>query len=156
MRIVAIDYNNEMIEMAHISEIALFGLTAHPCLGGRTCAHDSAWSLRGGRHGERSAQLHAGCLHQVGMFAGEDAVDYIGEHDFAEIDMGQVDAEMTRVLAPTKREDGIPPNQIEYKTRRLVNDYLQPPKVTRKMLLAQDRFAEVRDDLEADGRDGPA
>ena len=83
-----------------------------------------------------------------GMFAGEDAVDYIDEHDFAEIDMGQVDAEMTRVLAPTKREDGIPPaNQIEYKTRRLVNDYLQPPKVTRKMLLAQDRFAEVRDDL---------
>ena len=28
-----------------------------------------------------------------------------------------------------------------------MNDYLQPPKVTRKMQLAQDRFAEVRDDL---------
>jgi succinate dehydrogenase/fumarate reductase flavoprotein subunit len=52
------------------------------------------------------------------------------------------------VLAPTKREDGIPPNQIEYKTRRLVNDYLQPPKVTRKYELAQSRFAEVRDDME--------
>ena len=38
--------------------------------------------------------------------------------------------ERDRVLAPTRREDGIPPNQIEYKTRRLVNDYLQPPKVT--------------------------
>ena len=34
------------------------------------------------------------------------------------------------MLAPTRREDGIPPNMIEYKTRRLVNDYLQPPKVT--------------------------
>ena len=39
------------------------------------------------------------------------------------------------MLAPTKRDDGIPPNQIEYKTRRLVNDYLQPPKVTRKFEL---------------------
>ena len=38
-------------------------------------------------------------------------------------------------MAPTRREDGIPPNQIEYKTRRLVNDYLQPPKVTRKFEL---------------------
>ena len=52
------------------------------------------------------------------------------------------------MLAPTRREDGIPPNQIEYKTRRLVNDYLQPPKVTRKMELAQDRFAEVREAME--------
>ena len=56
-------------------------------------------------------------------------------------------AEQQRVLAPTLREDGIPPNQIEYKTRRLVNDYLQPPKVTRKMELGQRRFAEVREDL---------
>ena len=48
-----------------------------------------------------------------------------------------------RVLAPL-REDGIPPNQLEYKTRRLVNDYLQPPKVTRKMQLAQDRFMDEK------------
>ena len=44
---------------------------------------------------------------------------------------------MSGMLAPTRREDGIPPNQIEYKTRRLVNDYLQPPKVTMKYELAQ-------------------
>ena len=47
-----------------------------------------------------------------------------------------------------KREDGMPPNQIEYKMRRMVNDYLQPPKVTRKMELALERFEEVREDLE--------
>ena len=52
------------------------------------------------------------------------------------------------MLAPTKREDGIPPNQIEYKTRRLVNDYLQPPKVTRKYRAGQQRLAEVREDME--------
>jgi succinate dehydrogenase/fumarate reductase flavoprotein subunit len=67
--------------------------------------------------------------------------------DFADYDPADVVAEQERVLAPTRREDGIPPNQIEYKTRRLANDYLQPPKVTRKMELAQQRLAEVREDL---------
>src|SRR4029453_3416457 len=31
--------------------------------------------------------------------------------------------------------------------RRLVNDYIQPPKVTAKLQIAQERLAEVRDDL---------
>ena len=51
---------------------------------------------------------------------------------FDDFDAADVARERDRVLAPTKRDDGIPPNQIEYKTRRLVNDYLQPPKVMRK------------------------
>lgn len=83
-----------------------------------------------------------------GAFAGEHAAGYVRDVDFAAIDEGQIEAERTRVLAPTRREDGIPPNQIEYKTRRLVNDYLQPPKVTARMELAQRRFAEVREDME--------
>ena len=81
------------------------------------------------------------------MVCRRDAIDHAGSVDFAEFDAEQVENEKRRVLAPTKIEDGIPPNQIEYKTRRLVNDYLQPPKVTRKMQLAQDRFAEVREDM---------
>ena len=56
--------------------------------------------------------------------------------------------ERARVLAPTRREDGIPPNQVEYKMRRLVNDYLQPPKVTRKM---RDRPAALRRDPRGPG-----
>jgi succinate dehydrogenase/fumarate reductase flavoprotein subunit len=52
------------------------------------------------------------------------------------------------VLAPLQREDGIPPAQMEYKLRRMVNDYLQPPKVTRKMEIGLDRFAEIRQDLD--------
>ena len=83
-----------------------------------------------------------------GAIAGEDAADHAGEVDFADYDADQIELERARIFGPTKREDGIPPNQIEYKTRRLVNDYLQPPKVTRKMQLAQDRFAEVREDLD--------
>jgi succinate dehydrogenase/fumarate reductase flavoprotein subunit len=80
--------------------------------------------------------------------AGEDAVTYAQNVDFAAFDAGQIERERERVLAPTRRDDGLPPNQVEYKTRRLVNDYLQPPKVTRKYELAQRRLAEVRDDME--------
>jgi succinate dehydrogenase/fumarate reductase flavoprotein subunit len=84
-----------------------------------------------------------------GAVAGEHAVDFVKEVDFADYDPAFVAAEQERVLAPTRRDDGIPPNQIEYKARRLVNDYLQPPKVTKKMELAQRRFAEVRADMKA-------
>jgi succinate dehydrogenase/fumarate reductase flavoprotein subunit len=83
-----------------------------------------------------------------GSVAGEDAMEYADNADFGKFDAADVEKERERVLAPTRREDGIPPNQIEYKARRLVNDYLQPPKVTRKFELGQRRLAEVRDDME--------
>jgi succinate dehydrogenase/fumarate reductase flavoprotein subunit len=83
-----------------------------------------------------------------GSFAGKHAAGFADEVDFAEFDQGAIEKERERVLAPTRREDGIPPNQIEYKTRRMVNDYLQPPKVTAKMELAQRRFAEIREDMD--------
>ncbi len=83
-----------------------------------------------------------------GAVAGEHAVDLAGEIDLPAYDSADLARERERVLAPTRRTDGIPPNMIEYKTRRLVNDYLQPPKVTAKMELAQARFAEIREDLQ--------
>jgi len=83
-----------------------------------------------------------------GAVAGEHAATYTLENDLATYDPAEVAAEQHRALAPARRDAGIPPNQIEYKTRRLVNDCLQPPKVTRKYQLAQDRFAEIRNDLE--------
>ena len=94
-----------------------------------------------------------GALYMLGAFtngsvAGEHAMEYADNIDFATFDAADIEKERQRVLAPTKREDGIPPNQIEYKARRLVNDYLQPPKVTRKFELGQRRLAEVRDDME--------
>lgn len=141
------DYRTQMIEM-HISEIGF-------------CSGHSASGVFVDEHARTtvSGLYAAGDMANVphnymlgaftnGAFAGLDAIDYIKDVDFAKFDQGDVDAERTRVLAPTKRDDGIPPNQIEYKTRRLVNDYLQPPKVTAKMQLAQNRFAEVRDDME--------
>lgn len=83
-----------------------------------------------------------------GAIAGEDAIDFAADVDFEDFDPSDIQAEKDRILAPTKREDGIPPNQIEFKVRRLVNDYLQPPKVTKKYEICQARLAEVRDDME--------
>jgi succinate dehydrogenase/fumarate reductase flavoprotein subunit len=84
-----------------------------------------------------------------GRLAGESAARYCAEHDFARVDEGQVQSERLRVWAPLERGRGLPPAQVEYKLRRMVNDYLQPPKVTRKMEIGLERFEGIRHDLDA-------
>jgi succinate dehydrogenase/fumarate reductase flavoprotein subunit len=141
------DYRHRMIEM-HISEIGF-------------CSGHSASGVFVDEHARTTVDglYAAGDMANVphnymlgaftnGAVAGEHAVDFVKNVDFAAFDPADVAAECRRVLAPTLREDGIPPNQIEFKTRRFVNDYLQPPKVTRKYQLAADRFAEIREDLD--------
>ncbi len=141
------DYRRDMIEM-HISEIGF--CSGHSASG--VFVDDFARTTVPGLYaaGDMASVPHNYMLGAFtnGAVAGEDAAEFADGVDYGDFDMGEVEAEKARVLAPTKREDGIPPNQIEYKTRRLVNDYLQPPKVTRKYTLAQARFAEARDDLE--------
>jgi len=83
-----------------------------------------------------------------GKIAGESAAAYCANTELAELDEAQVELERARVWAPLSRSDGLPPAQVEYKLRRLVNDYLQPPKVTRKMEIGLARFADIRADLE--------
>ena len=142
-----VDYRSEMIEM-HISEIGF--CSGHSASG--VFVDDFARTTIPGLYaaGDMASVPHNYMLGAFtnGSVAGEDAMHFADEVDFADFDAGEIEREKTRVLASTKRDDGIPPHQIEYKTRRLVIDYLQPPKVTRKYELAQRRFAEVRDDLE--------
>jgi succinate dehydrogenase/fumarate reductase flavoprotein subunit len=141
------DYRQEMIEM-HISEIGL--CSGHSASG--VFVDEFARTTVPGLYaaGDMANVPHNYMLGAFtnGSVAGEDAMSYAGETDFAEFDPADVEKERARVLAPTKREDGIPPNQIEYKARRLVNDYLQPPKVTRKFEIGQKRLGEVREDME--------
>jgi succinate dehydrogenase/fumarate reductase flavoprotein subunit len=141
------DYRHQMIEM-HISEIGF--CSGHSASGvhvdefGRTTVPGLYAA------GDMASVPHNYMLGAFtnGSIAGEDAADTARERDFAPFDAEQVRAEQERVLAPTRRDDGIPPNQVEYKARRMVNDYLTPPKVTRRMEIAQGRFAEVREDME--------
>ena len=142
-----VDYRHESIEM-HISEIGF--CSGHSASG--VFVDDFARTTVPGLYaaGDMASVPHNYMLGAFtnGSVAGIDAMEFADNHDFAEFDAADVAAERERVMAPTRREDGIPPNQIEYKTRRLVNDYLQPPKVTRKYELGARRLAEVRQDAE--------
>ena len=142
------NYRQHMVEM-HISEIGL-------------CSGHSASGVRVDEFGRTTVPglYAAGDMGSVphnymlgafvnGGIAGADAARYCGEVDLAALDTGAVAKEQERVLAPTRRDDGLTPFELEYKTRRMVNDYLQPPKVTRKMEIGMQRFAEVREDLGA-------
>jgi len=141
------DYRKQMIEM-HISEIGF--CSGHSASG--VFVDENARTSVDGLYaaGDMANVPHNYMLGAFtnGCFAGNDAAKFARDLDFAKYDEEQVIREKERVLAPTKRADGIPPNQIEYKIRRLVNDYLQPPKVTRKMELGMTRLQEARDDME--------
>jgi succinate dehydrogenase/fumarate reductase flavoprotein subunit len=141
------DYRRAMIEM-HVSEIGF--CSGHSASG--VFVDEFARTTVPGLYaaGDMANVPHNYMLGAFtnGAVAGEHAVDFAASVDFAAYDAAAIKLEAKRVLAPLRRDDGIPPNQIEYKTRRLVNDYLQPPKVTRKYQIARDRFREVRDDLE--------
>lgn len=141
------DYRRESIEM-HISEIGF--CSGHSASG--VFVDDFARTTIPGLYaaGDMASVPHNYMLGAFtnGSVAGEDAMDFADNNDFAKFDAADIAVERDRVMAPTKREDGIPPNQIEYKARRLVNDYLQPPKVTRKFELGARRLAEVREDME--------
>jgi succinate dehydrogenase/fumarate reductase flavoprotein subunit len=140
-------YARDMIEM-HISEIGF--CSGHSASG--VYVDEFARTTVAGLYaaGDMASVPHNYMLGAFtnGAVAGEDAIDFANGVDLDGFDEDAVAIERDRVLAPTRREDGIPPNQIEYKIRRLVNDYLQPPKVTRKYELCQSRLAEVREDME--------
>jgi succinate dehydrogenase/fumarate reductase flavoprotein subunit len=141
------DYRQQPIEM-HISEIGF--CSGHSASG--VFVDEFARTTVPGLYaaGDMASVPHNYMLGAFtnGSVAGEQAMEYADNFDFAAVDSADIGRERERVLAPTRRDDGIPPNQIEYKARRLVNDYLQPPKVTRKFELGQRRLAEVRDDME--------
>jgi succinate dehydrogenase/fumarate reductase flavoprotein subunit len=141
------DYRTDMVEM-HISEIGL-------------CSGHSASGVWVNEHAETTVPgLYAAgdlaCVphnYMLGAFvygrlAGESAVDYCAVTELAPVDAVQVEAERKRIFAPLEREYGLSPSQVEYKLRRLVNDYLQPPKVARRMEIGLARFEEIRADLQ--------
>ena len=141
------DYRERMVEM-HISEIGL--CSGHSASG--VWVDEHARTTVAGLHaaGDLACVPHNYMLGAFvyGQLAGESSATFCLEHDFAPVDAGQVERERARVWAPLQRERGLPPNQVEYKLRRMVNDYLQPPKVTRKMEIGLERFEAIRGDLE--------
>jgi succinate dehydrogenase/fumarate reductase flavoprotein subunit len=141
------DYRERMVEM-HISEIGL--CSGHSASG--VWVDEHARTTVAGLHsaGDMACVPHNYMLGAFvyGRIAGESSAEFATANGAAQINPDDIAAERNRVWAPLQREAGLPPNQVEYKLRRMVNDYLQPPKVTRKMELGLDRFEQIRDDLE--------
>jgi succinate dehydrogenase/fumarate reductase flavoprotein subunit len=148
------DYRHKAIEM-HISEIGF-------------CSGHSASGIWTNEKGECSipglyaAGDCASIPHNYmlgafvyGKFCGENAADYVSGMPESIVNTDMIEAERKRIMAPLSRPDGLTPFQVEYKTRRIVNDYLQPPKVTRKMEIALERFGEIKDDLNDMGAENP-
>lgn len=142
------DYRHQMVEM-HISEIGF--CAGHSASG--VWVDEYARTTVPGLYavGDMASVPHNYMLGAFvnGAYAGESATEFCAKVDHATIDDSFVACEQERVLAPTRRDDGLTPHEVEYKTRRMVNDYLQPPKLTRKMEIGLKRFAEIREDLSA-------
>jgi succinate dehydrogenase/fumarate reductase flavoprotein subunit len=140
------NYRSRMIEM-HISEIGF--CSGHSASG--VYVNEKAETTVPGLYaaGDMANVPHNYMLgaFTYGWFAGTNAADYCAEHEGGAVDQSRINAEVQRVSAPLARSGGLPPSQVEYKLRRMVNDYLQPPKATRKMQLALERFAEIQDDI---------
>lgn len=141
------NYRERMVEM-HISEIGL--CSGHSASG--VWVDENARTTVPGLHaaGDLACVPHNYMLGAFvyGRLAGESAAAYCADNAAPQLNLQQIDDERARVWAPLLREKGLPPNQVEYKLRRMVNDYLQPPKVTRKMEIGLERFEGIRHDLD--------
>ncbi|ADU36679.1 fumarate reductase/succinate dehydrogenase flavoprotein subunit [Variovorax paradoxus] len=148
------DYREQMVEM-HISEIGL--CSGHSASG--VWVDEHARTTVPGLHaaGDLACVPHNYMLGAFvyGRLAGESAAQHCAENELPALDEEQVAREHARVSAPLLRSGGLPPTQVEYKLRRMVNDYLQPPKVTRKMEIGLSRFEQIHEDLEQLAAPGP-
>src|SRR6478735_2282242 len=125
-------YSSDLVEM-HISEIGL-------CSAGDMACVPHNYLL--------------GAL-TYGKIAAEHALAYAETVDFARGQDDQVAAERERVLAPLGRPNGIPHHQFEYKVRRLVNDYLQPPKSANRLQNGLAHFMRASEELSEVGASNP-
>lgn len=81
-----------------------------------------------------------------GEIAAQNAVEYIKQIPKPELDTKEIETEKLRIQNMLERKDGIDPTQFEYKLRRTVNEYLQPPKSEQKLALAQQTIDRLRKD----------
>lgn len=140
------DYRQDMVEM-HISEI---GFCSGHSASGVWVNERAETSVKGlYSAGDMAAVPHNYMLgaFTYGWFAGVNAAAFVAGREFSELDEAQIVAEQQRIFAPLQREQGLAPEQVEYKLRRMVNDYLQPPKTRQKMEIGLRRFEEIKADI---------
>jgi succinate dehydrogenase/fumarate reductase flavoprotein subunit len=149
-----LDYRTGMVEM-HVSEIGLCG--GHSASG--VWINERGETTVPGLYaaGDMASVPHNYLLGAMtyGAICAESAVEWLRTAGEPVVEEAQVEAERQRLYRPTRNPSGLPHHQVEYKIRRLVNDYLQPPKVTTKMETGLRHFLRAHEDLAAMGADNP-
>ncbi|MFW9262515.1 fumarate reductase/succinate dehydrogenase flavoprotein subunit [Nostoc sp. CALU 546] len=148
------DYRTHGVEM-HISEIGL--CSGHSASG--VWVNENAQTTVLGLYaaGDMASVPHN---YMIGAFvfgriAGSHAIEYIEDLDFIEPETDFLEAEKARIYAPLTRPNGVPHTQVEYKLRRLVNDYLQPPKSGNKIEIGLKHFVQYQQTLDIMGARDP-
>src|SRR4051794_1162582 len=67
----------------------------------------------------------------------------------------QIAAAHSLIYRPLSTPDGPPQQQVEYKLRRFVNDYVAPPKTTAKLEIALETFARMTGEIAGMGARTP-
>ena len=141
-----INYRQDMVEM-HISEI---GFCSGHSASGVWVNEKAETSVKGlYSAGDMAAVPHNYMLgaFTYGWFAGVNGAQYVNAVEDSELNQSEIEAEKARIFAPLDCSEGLPPEQVEYKLRRFVNDYLQPPKTRQKMEIGLKRFEEIKQDI---------
>lgn len=148
------DYRTHDVEM-HVSEIGL-------------CSGHSSSGVWVDEHAATTVQglFAAGDLacvphnYMVGAFvygeiAGTSATREALAAPPATLPHDQILAAHELIYRPLAQPDGPPQPQVEYKLRRYVNDYLQPPKTASYLQIGLDTFQRMRADLSEMGARTP-
>jgi succinate dehydrogenase/fumarate reductase flavoprotein subunit len=141
------DYGEKLVEMA-VSEIGL-------------CSGHSASGVWVNERGETTVPglYAAGDMASVphgymlgaftyGNICAHSALEYVPKVNYGRTDDGFIKRERQRVLAPLNRPNGVPWHLLEYKLRRHVNDYLQPPKSANRLERGLEYFVRASEEIE--------
>ncbi|WP_438944293.1 fumarate reductase/succinate dehydrogenase flavoprotein subunit [Nocardia nova] len=148
------DYRTRDIEM-HISEIGL--CSGHSASG--VWVDEYAATTVPGLYaaGDMALVPHN---YMIGAFvygdiAGEHAAGFARGATRPEPPSDQIAAAHELIYRPLGNPDGPPQQQVEYKLRRFVNDYLQPPKAQRYLTLGVEAFERMRGEIDRMGGRSP-
>ncbi|MEV0582560.1 fumarate reductase/succinate dehydrogenase flavoprotein subunit [Nonomuraea sp. NPDC050310] len=146
------DYRTHDVEM-HISEIGLCG--GHSASG--VWVDENGLTSVPGLYaaGDLACVPHN---YMIGAFVfGDLAGAHAAEHfsTGAELPEDQIADAHELIYRPLRHPDGPPQQQVEYKLRRFVNDYVAPPKTSRKLEIAVETFERMRAEISSMGARTP-
>lgn len=137
------NYRTHMVEL-HFSEV---GLCSGHSASGVLINHEAETSLPGlYAAGDMACVPHQYLLGAMtfGKIAGTNAARFARSQTSYEPDIAQIEEEKERISRIIANPDGIPHHQAEYKIRRIVSDYLMPPKYSHKMEVGLEKILRFR------------